>query len=340
MPLTCSRSRRPGSIAAAPPRSRLPTVLAPVPGHVDRAPLRRGRVCGFLARDGVCSRSRRPGSIAACLGRVFGDDPYGSVPGHVDRAPLRRHPAPHTAGRTQVLFPVTSTGLHCGRFATDEFAAYHADLFPVTSTGLHCGVDRRRSSPDASIAVPGHVDRAPLRRLGASRSRGDGMTCSRSRRPGSIAARRRPGPGRRRLRCSRSRRPGSIAASRATVAASANDGSVPGHVDRAPLRPGGQAHRVVAVDLLFPVTSTGLHCGPRAPPQRRGSSALFPVTSTGLHCGLGGLGPAPLDVLAVPGHVDRAPLRQKDDWELLADRATCSRSRRPGAVAARCAAPA
>ena len=214
----------------------------------------------------------------------MGGEPGQPVPGHVDRAPLRLDPVSRPRLPRQ-LFPVTSTGLHCG-------------TLPLNSMLRFCQ------------SVPGHVDRAPLRLVGRRRLRVERPGCSRSRRPGSIAASTFP-PG----------VPGVPA--------------VPGHVDRAPLRRVFRDAATAWSWLLFPVTSTGLHCGPPfrrttlvpvscSRSRRPGSIAarnrhgprgsdrrLFPVTSTGLHCG----------VSSFAGRGSLLP---------------CSRSRRPGSIAARC----
>ena len=161
-------------------------------------------------RDKTCSRSRRPGSIAA-----------------LGCAPSMASPPP--------LFPVTSTGLHCGRSVTRR-----AQPSPSSVPGH---VDRaplrprlRRRLVNVSDPVPGHVDRAPLRpcpaRSGPSGSTGP-VPGHVDRAP--LRHSMRGWPGSSGTCCSRSRRPGSIAA--------------------APLL------RVRVPLALFPVTSTGLHCG-------------------------------------------------------------------------------
>ena len=166
-------------------RSSDGTFLAsPLPGHLDRAPLRLGGPV----------RSRRRGR---------------ALPGHLDRAPLRRSLRRRETQR-RVLFPVISTGLHCG---------------------------------DLHLA-------AALRDAGSSRSS----------RPGSIAASPHKSSSHNPHASSRSSRPGSIAAS---------------------VR--GRAGCLRA--MLFPVISTGLHCGDDTERGWLEGNDLFPVISTGLHCG-------------------------------------------------------
>ena len=332
----CSRSRRPGSIAASAVSSASGRVTRPVPGHVDRAPLRLEDEQTLHAALLLCSRSRRPGSIAA---QIFGRRQYCETvllfpvtsTGLHCGVETRREP-----NWTPGLFPVTSTGLHCGGsesvhfWKTKQAVPGHVDraplrlvpvpvpvvvlhrLFPVTSTGLHCGTMSSGTSAMPPVTVPGHVDRAPLRRAPACAVRRPGVWPV----PGHVdRAPLRPGPevrhlGRRR-RCSRSRRPGSIAA-RAVVLVW-RSGSCGCSRSR---RPGSIAAMSAPPRLrglaagLFPVTSTGLHCGCNRLLAHSETAPLFPVTSTGLHCGGSLFG------------------------DYINPQNACSRSRRPGSIAA------
>ena len=262
----------------------------------------------MFARFLSCSRSRRPGSIAAATGGRWCcvtcglfpvtstglhcgltiDSPAAwsafAVPGHVDRAPLRPESTARDRLHESALFPVTSTGLHCGMSnrpvlthqpycsrsrRPGSIAAGRAGrapapvppLFPVTSTGLHCGTPGWCRMTPATPPVPGHVDRAPLRPIGTPRP------------PRSPALFPVTSTG---LHCG-----------------------------------GGQLDPRRDPSVLFPVTSTGLHCGTSAMGMMCPSGVLFPVTSTGLHCGsCGGFYDSTAGT-AVPGHVDRAPLRPR-----------------------------
>ena len=191
-PSICSRSRRPGSIAAGRCGSLGRRAPAAVPGHVDRAPLRPTRQGPEPGAPPSCSRSRRPGSIAA----------------------VRCSPSWCTRC---TLFPVTSTGLHCGDNCRTKVTDEDWELFPVTSTGLHCG------RPFSGVLELGHH-------------------CSRSRRPGSIAA--------------TSRRSSGVHATSQLFPVTST-GLHCGRVDALHVPP-----RALG---LFPVTSTGLHCGTHQP---------------------------------------------------------------------------
>jgi len=230
-----SRSPRPGSIAAATPSTASSLSRSGLPGQHDRAPLRRVLDGGLDSLPAASSRSPRPGSIAAiCLPRQQLPPEEGSsrstrpgsiaaggrpttatrwrrgLPGQHDRAPLR-HGVLADLGGSGGVFPVTTTGLHCGTRNLTEKWRHLRDVFPVTTTGLHCGLSRNaKTAHDLGVF--------PVTTTGlhcGSRARGRGSSpirSSRSTRPGSIAvARRRASRSCGRSRSSRSPRPGFIA---------------------------------------------------------------------------------------------------------------------------------
>jgi len=300
--------------------------------------------------------------------------------------PLQRSTAGHCPCRPPTPLeiglgtPPAQTALAALRSGAGQVLYFTGAVFPVNTTGLHCGSVRLRVNSTASPArLPGQHDRAPLRHLlgveAVSRRDGvfpvntTGLHCgapesvrelfadrsSRSTRPGSIAAyslKTRCAPPR---TSSRSTRPGSIAA-RTGTARNRKSGCLPGQHDRAPLRPvDGDA--VGVGPLVFPVNTTGLHCGgPLRGPDRRGPR-VFPVNTTGLHCGLprarrpqvmpsrlpghhdraplrpGKGGSPPGAAAGLPGHHDRAPLRPGEADDDIDARAASSRSPRPGSIA-------
>ncbi len=280
---SCSRSSRPGSIAAGCGRTTLTRSWGLFP--VLETGLHRG--LQPILRQNIM---------------------VGAVPGPRDRAPSRRGRRAHAEPPIERLFPVLETGLHRG----DELG---------TATGL-AGLDCSRSSRPGSIAawstcsrraadreavpgprdrapsrrfglgwvsfdtvtVPGPRDRAPSRQVGGVQGAVEEADCSRSSRPGSIAAgsgrsperaRRASVPGprdrapSRRVNssstaggptCSRSSRPGSIAAGCPRARRDRCPGAVPGPRDRAPSRQDALEHGGIGVQL-FPVLETGLHRG-------------------------------------------------------------------------------
>ena len=282
------------------------------PAHHERAPLRQMPWNRLSLRGApASSRSPRAGSIAASSSR-------------------RRRRRPH--GR---VIPLTTSGLHCGRrVSTAEPVA--SAVIPLTTSGLHCGAGYRgydedstsssRSPRAGSIAAP--PASAPSRALLAS---------SRSPRAGSIAAGhavrtgaasgRHPAHHERaplrpvhRLRRWPVRPPRHPAHhERAPLRPAAASASPtrrrrrhPAHHERAPLRPARcQRADGPAAELVIPLTTSGLHCGParqRGTVQRLGSSSRSP------RAGSIAAPPASAPTRAWrcrhPAHHERAPLRR------------------------------
>ena len=216
----------------------VPAGLDAIPGLQDRAPLRHGDERLSQIESTLHSRSPRPGSIAASGLPVVASSTWPSIPGLQDRAPLRPRSsqADSSTARTHSRSPRPgSIAAHSrgGRLSQANLP------FPVSKTGLHCGASNTAQVTSST------------------------RTHSRSPRPGSIAASRSAGPvASASTPHSRSPRPGSIAAPRIWAVVLIRIAPIPGLQDRAPLR-----HRRSRADDRehghpFPVSKTGLHCGP------------------------------------------------------------------------------
>ena len=309
---------------------------AGLPRHHDGAPLRRqlsrggfrlrlvfpvittGLHCGgdtsrWPPRLVVMSSpSSRRGSIAASLRCPSWTAPA-CLPRHHDGAPLR--PAHRRAGRGHLhrVFPVITTGLHCGVMRPCAASSVRR-VFPVITTGLHCGRYPARSRRTCRQSLPRHHDGAPLRP--GQDLFGDSVV----------------------LRSSPSSRRGSIAATD-RCGTSTRRGRLPRHHDGAPLRPSMLPGPSSALVPVFPVITTGLHCGSSLRCRSGRQFRVFPVITTGLHCGVEAGVPVDVDRFRLPRHHDGAPLRLEHVVDDAPRSDESSPSSRRGSIAASAAAP-
>jgi hypothetical protein len=163
---TCSRSSGPGSIAAAPPVSRIHGDFGVLPV------LRTGLHCGdpYRAWTMPIWAGSAPGPQDRAplrhLGlRGSGQLVTGRAPGPQDRAPLR---LPTRLNRycsgVQVL-PVLRTGLHCGWAPTHGGGSEVHRCSRSSGPGSIAATNSRRGMSGAHSSAPGPQDRAPLRRV-------------------------------------------------------------------------------------------------------------------------------------------------------------------------------